>query len=59
MRVSSSTKNNALSKQRSTKTTEIYPRTPTRKSKVNPLGQTAVKPTLSAKRKAKNVELRR
>ena len=30
-RVSSSTKNNAHSKQKSTVTTEIYPRTPTKK----------------------------
>ena len=30
-RVSSSTKNNAYSKQKSTVTTEIYPRTPTKK----------------------------
>ena len=33
-------KNNAYSKQKRTVTTEIYPRTPTRKSEVNPLGQT-------------------
>ena len=38
--VSSSTKNNVYSKQKSTVTTEIYPRSPTRKNKVNSQGQT-------------------
>ena len=53
--VSSSTKNNVYSKPNSTVTTEIYPRSPTRKNKVNSLGQT----DYNAKRKTENMELRR